>query len=177
MRPIRSAGRGRRRRSSPVPPRRSSCPDAPPVPAAVPLTACRAPWTSEPLSDSPVAQASHGALPALARRSRVDASVATFFGVHNGLAMYAIQAGGDQEQRDRWLPAIARMETVGAFALSEPLDGSDIVADMRTTARRDGDAWVIEGAKQFREAVGGRRCSKRSLPWLVCPVHPLLPLR
>ncbi|MDN3247570.1 alkylation response protein AidB-like acyl-CoA dehydrogenase [Streptomyces sp. DSM 42143] len=107
---------------------------------------------------------------------RVDASVATFFGVHNGLAMYAIQAGGDQEQRDRWLPVIARMETVGVFALSEPLDGSDIAAGMRTTARRDGDAWVIEGAKQFREAVGGRRCSKRSLPWLVCPVHPLRPL-
>ncbi|MFD5858379.1 acyl-CoA dehydrogenase family protein [Streptomyces chartreusis] len=79
--------------------------------------------------------------------SRVDASVATFFGVHNGLAMYAIQAGVDQAQRDRWLPGIARMDTVGAFALTEPLDGSDIAAGMRTTARWDGDTWVLNGAK------------------------------
>ncbi|MEU6531079.1 MULTISPECIES: acyl-CoA dehydrogenase family protein [Streptomyces] len=81
--------------------------------------------------------------------SRVDASVATFFGVHNGLAMYAIQAGGDQAQRDRWLPGMARMDTVGAFALTEPLDGSDIAAGMRTTARRDGDTWVLNGAKRW----------------------------
>ncbi|MGW7282707.1 acyl-CoA dehydrogenase family protein [Streptomyces sp. NPDC054844] len=81
--------------------------------------------------------------------SRVDASVATFFGVHNGLAMYSVQAGGDEEQRERWLPGMARMETVGAFALTEPLDGSDIAAGMRTTARRAGDTWVIDGAKRW----------------------------
>ncbi|WP_406010932.1 acyl-CoA dehydrogenase family protein [Streptomyces sp. NBC_00637] len=81
--------------------------------------------------------------------SRVDASVATFFGVHNGLAMYAIHAGGDQAQRDRWLPAMARMDTIGAFALTEPLDGSDIAAGMHTTARRDGDTWVLNGAKRW----------------------------
>ncbi|MFG3321268.1 acyl-CoA dehydrogenase family protein [Streptomyces sp. NPDC048171] len=81
--------------------------------------------------------------------SRVDASVATFFGVHNGLAMYAVQSGGDQEQRDRWLPGMATMETVGAFALTEPLDGSDIAAGMHTTARRDGDTWVLDGEKRW----------------------------
>lgn len=81
--------------------------------------------------------------------SRVDASVATFFGVHNGLAMYAVQAGGDQEQRDRWLPGMATMETIGAFALTEPLDGSDIAAGMRTTARRDGDTWILDGEKRW----------------------------
>ncbi|MFD9433494.1 acyl-CoA dehydrogenase family protein [Streptomyces sp. NPDC060002] len=81
--------------------------------------------------------------------SRVDASVATFFGVHNGLAMYAIHAGGDQAQRDRWLPGMARMDAIGAFALTEPLDGSDIAAGMRTTARRDGDTWVLNGAKRW----------------------------
>ncbi|MEV5016625.1 acyl-CoA dehydrogenase family protein [Streptomyces sp. NPDC053780] len=81
--------------------------------------------------------------------SRVDASVATFFGVHNGLAMYAIQSGGDREQRDRWLPGMATMETVGAFALTEPLDGSDIAAGMHTTARRDGDTWVLDGQKRW----------------------------
>ncbi|MGV9557777.1 acyl-CoA dehydrogenase family protein [Streptomyces sp. NPDC003522] len=81
--------------------------------------------------------------------SRVDASVATFFGVHNGLAMHAIHAGGDQAQRDRWLPGMARMDTVGAFALTEPLDGSDIAAGMHTTARREGDDWVLDGAKRW----------------------------
>ncbi|MBQ1100356.1 acyl-CoA dehydrogenase family protein [Streptomyces sp. b94] len=81
--------------------------------------------------------------------SRVDASVATFFGVHNALAMYSVRAGGDEEQRERWLPGMARMETVGAFALTEPLDGSDIAAGMRTTARREGDTWVIDGAKRW----------------------------
>ncbi|MEU6405783.1 acyl-CoA dehydrogenase family protein [Streptomyces sp. NPDC046985] len=81
--------------------------------------------------------------------SRVDASVATFYGVHNGLAMYAIHHGGDQAQRDRLLPAMARMDVVGAFALTEPLDGSDIAAGMHTTARRDGDAWVLNGAKRW----------------------------
>ncbi|MGW0875395.1 acyl-CoA dehydrogenase family protein [Streptomyces sp. NPDC002740] len=81
--------------------------------------------------------------------SRVDASVATFFGVHNGLAMYAIHAGGDQAQRDRWLPGMARMDAIGAFALTEPLDGSDIAAGMQTTARRDGGTWVLNGAKRW----------------------------
>lgn len=81
--------------------------------------------------------------------SRVDASVATFFGVHNGLAMYSVQAGGDQEQRDRWLPAMATMEQVGAFALTEPLDGSDVAAGLRTTAEREGDTWVLNGAKRW----------------------------
>ncbi|MFD7706012.1 acyl-CoA dehydrogenase family protein, partial [Streptomyces sp. NPDC059786] len=81
--------------------------------------------------------------------SRVDASVATFFGVHNGLAMYSIHAGGDQEQRDRWLPGMARMDTIGAFALTEPLGGSDVAAGMRTTARREGDTWILDGAKRW----------------------------
>ncbi|GGX91887.1 acyl-CoA dehydrogenase family protein [Streptomyces fructofermentans] len=81
--------------------------------------------------------------------SRVDASVATFFGVHNGLAMYAIHSGGSQEQRDRWLPGMARMDTIGAFALTEPLGGSDVAAGMRTTARREGDVWVLDGAKRW----------------------------
>ena len=67
--------------------------------------------------------------------TRTDASVATFFGVHNGLAMYSIYAGGDQEQRDRWLPAMAAMDKIGAFAMTEPLGGSDVAGGMRTTAK------------------------------------------
>ncbi|MGC5562366.1 acyl-CoA dehydrogenase family protein [Streptomyces sp. FR-108] len=81
--------------------------------------------------------------------SRVDASVATFFGVHTGLAMYSVHSGGSQEQRDRWLPGMAAMDTVGAFALTEPLDGSDVAAGMGTTAERQGDTWVLNGAKRW----------------------------
>ncbi|WHT22756.1 acyl-CoA dehydrogenase family protein [Crossiella sp. CA-258035] len=81
--------------------------------------------------------------------TRVDASVATFFGVHNGLAMYSIHAGGDQEQRDRWLPAMAAMDKIGAFAMTEPLGGSDVAGGMRTTAKRDGDTWILNGAKKW----------------------------
>jgi len=81
--------------------------------------------------------------------TRTDASVATFFGVHNGLAMYSIYAGGSQQQRDRWLPEMAAMDKIGAFAMTEPLGGSDVAGGMRTTARRDGDTWILNGAKKW----------------------------
>ncbi|MFC4949725.1 acyl-CoA dehydrogenase family protein [Pseudonocardia sp. GCM10023141] len=81
--------------------------------------------------------------------SRVDASVATFLGVHSGLAMYSVYFGGDQEQRDRWLPAMASMDLIGAFALTEPLDGSDVAGGMQTTARREGATWILDGAKKW----------------------------
>ncbi len=81
--------------------------------------------------------------------TRTDPSVATFFGVHNGLAMYSVYAGGDQEQRDRWLPQMAAMDKIGAFAMTEPLGGSDVAGGMRTTARRDGDTWILNGAKKW----------------------------
>ncbi|ALG10312.1 acyl-CoA dehydrogenase family protein [Kibdelosporangium phytohabitans] len=81
--------------------------------------------------------------------SRTDASVATFFGVHNGLAMYSIHSGGSQEQRDRWLPSMAAMDKIGAFAMTEPLGGSDVAGGMRTTAKRDGGTWILNGAKKW----------------------------
>jgi glutaryl-CoA dehydrogenase len=81
--------------------------------------------------------------------TRTDPSVATFFGVHNGLAMYSVYKGGNQEQRDRWLPAMAAMDKIGAFAMTEPLGGSDVAGGMRTTAKRDGDTWVLNGAKRW----------------------------
>jgi glutaryl-CoA dehydrogenase len=84
-----------------------------------------------------------------AEYSRVDASTATFFGVHNGLAMYSVYRGGDREQRDRWLPAMAAMDKIGAFAMTEPLGGSDVAGGMRTTAKRDGDDWILNGAKRW----------------------------
>jgi glutaryl-CoA dehydrogenase len=81
--------------------------------------------------------------------AHADPSMATFFGVHTGLAMGSIAACGSAEQRARWLPEMSGMEKIGAFALTEPQGGSDVAGGMRTTARRDGDSWVINGAKRW----------------------------
>jgi glutaryl-CoA dehydrogenase len=81
--------------------------------------------------------------------ARVDASVATFLGVHGGLAMGTIEECGSDEQRDRWLPRMRTMELLGSFGLTEPLGGSDVAGGLRTTARRDGDSWVLDGAKRW----------------------------
>lgn len=81
--------------------------------------------------------------------NRVDASLATFFGVHAGLSMGSIARCGSEEQRQRWLPAMSRMDKIGAFALTEPRGGSDVAAGLRTTARRDGDEWTLNGAKRW----------------------------
>jgi glutaryl-CoA dehydrogenase len=83
-----------------------------------------------------------------AELSRGDGSVNTFLGVHSGLAMGAIGMLGSEEQKQRWLPPMARLEKVGAFALTEPNHGSDSVA-MEASARRDGDEWVINGEKRW----------------------------
>src|SRR6201993_118740 len=80
--------------------------------------------------------------------SRGDGSVATFLGVHAGLAMRSIAFCGSEEQKQRWLPAMARCEKLGAFALTEPRHGSDSVS-LETEARRDGDEYVITGAKRW----------------------------
>src|SRR5712671_2859444 len=56
--------------------------------------------------------------------SRTDSSIATFFGVHNGLAMGSIYATGSEEQKEKWLPPMARFEKIGCFGLTEPLVGS-----------------------------------------------------
>src|SRR3954452_16543912 len=81
--------------------------------------------------------------------ARVDPSMATFLGVHNGLAMGSIMVLGSEEQRQRWIPSMMRFETIGAFGLTEPEGGSDVARGMRTTARRDGDSWVLNGAKRW----------------------------
>jgi glutaryl-CoA dehydrogenase len=81
--------------------------------------------------------------------AHADPSMATFFGVHAGLAMGSIAACGSEEQKQRWLPAMASFDQIGAFALTEPTGGSDVAAGLRTTARRDGDDWVLNGAKRW----------------------------
>ena len=79
---------------------------------------------------------------------RGDGSVGTFLGVQSGLAMKSIDLLGSEAQKERWLPAMARLETIGAFALTEPAHGSDSVA-LETSARREGDTWVLDGAKRW----------------------------
>jgi alkylation response protein AidB-like acyl-CoA dehydrogenase len=81
--------------------------------------------------------------------SRGDPSISTFMGVHGGLAMGTIYLCGSEEQKERWLPPMARMELIGAFGLTEPDHGSDIARGVRTTARRDGDTWVLDGQKKW----------------------------
>jgi glutaryl-CoA dehydrogenase len=81
--------------------------------------------------------------------ARVDASMATFLGVHSGLAMGSIYLCGSEEQKQRWLPPMARMEKIGAFGLTEPDVGSGAARGLTTTARRDGDGWVLDGQKKW----------------------------
>ncbi len=81
--------------------------------------------------------------------SRIDPSIGTFMGVHGGLAMGSIMLCGSEEQRERWLPAMARMELIGAFGLTEPDIGSAISQGLGTTATRDGDGWVLNGEKKW----------------------------
>jgi glutaryl-CoA dehydrogenase len=79
----------------------------------------------------------------------VDCSVATGLGVHNHLAMGSIYHCGSEEQREEWLPRMARFDAIGAFGLTEPEVGSGVARGLRTTARRDGDTWVLNGAKRW----------------------------
>jgi glutaryl-CoA dehydrogenase len=80
--------------------------------------------------------------------SRGDGSIGTFVGVQAGLAMRSIASCGSEEQKQRWLPPMARLDKIGAFALTEPDHGSDSVS-LETTARRDGDSWVLDGHKKW----------------------------
>jgi glutaryl-CoA dehydrogenase len=94
--------------------------------------------------------------------ARVDASVATFVGVQNGLAMGSISVGGSPEQRAEWLPRLASGELVGAFGLTEPLSGSDSAQGLRTVATRDGDDWVLNGSKRW---IGNATFSDVTIIW------------
>jgi len=84
-----------------------------------------------------------------AETTRADTSIATFMGVHDGLFTGSIEALASQEQQDAWLPDIYSMKKIGAFGLTEPLGGSDVAGGTRTTARREGDNWILNGAKRW----------------------------
>ncbi|GAA4476269.1 acyl-CoA dehydrogenase family protein [Enteractinococcus fodinae] len=79
---------------------------------------------------------------------RIDGSFCTFLGAHANLAMGSIYLLGNEEQRQRWLPDMASLDKLGAFALTEPKHGSDSVA-LETSARRDGDSWILNGHKRW----------------------------
>jgi glutaryl-CoA dehydrogenase len=93
--------------------------------------------------------------------ARADGSMGTFFGVHSNLAMQTIHLLGSDEQKERWLPAMARLEKIGAFALTEPAHGSDAV-HLETSVKRDGDDYVLDGAKRW---IGNASFADLTIVW------------
>jgi glutaryl-CoA dehydrogenase len=81
--------------------------------------------------------------------ARIDCSIATFHGVHSGLAMGSIYLCGSDEQRQRWLPPMQRAEQIGAFGLTEPDVGSGAARGLTTTAKRRGKDWILNGRKRW----------------------------
>jgi glutaryl-CoA dehydrogenase len=79
---------------------------------------------------------------------RGDGSLGTFLGVQAGLAMQSIALLGSEAQKERWLPPMAKCEKIGAFALTEPMHGSDSVS-LETSATRTADGWLLNGAKRW----------------------------
>jgi glutaryl-CoA dehydrogenase len=77
-----------------------------------------------------------------------DSGIRTFVSVQGSLAMSAIAKFGSEEQQQRWLPGMAAGDLIGCFGLTEPTAGSD-PASMATRAERDGDGWVLNGAKRW----------------------------
>jgi len=81
--------------------------------------------------------------------ARVDTSISTFFGVQSGLCMGSIYLCGSEEQKQEWLPQLQQFKAIGAFGLTEPEVGSAAAGGLTTTAKRDGDKWVLNGQKKW----------------------------
>jgi len=79
---------------------------------------------------------------------RGDSGLRSFVSVQSSLCMYPVHAFGSDEQREKWLPGMARGEIIGCFGLTEPHGGSD-PGNMKTHARREGEEWVLNGAKMW----------------------------
>src|SRR6201990_773248 len=94
--------------------------------------------------------------------ARTDTSMATFWGVHTGLAMGSINLNGTEEQKQKWLPPMARMEKIGCFGLTEPLVGSGTAGGLTTTAKREGDTWILNGQKRW---IGNATWCDLSIIW------------
>ena len=94
--------------------------------------------------------------------AKVDSSIATFWGVHGGLAMGSIYLCGSEEQKQKWLPSMGKMDLIGAFALTEPLVGSGTGGGLLTTAKREGDTWILNGQKKW---IGNATWSDLTIVW------------
>lgn len=81
--------------------------------------------------------------------ARADVSLSALVGIHNELVVGLINALGSAEQKARWLPPLRNFQALGTFALTEPEHGSDVAGGLATTATRDGNDWVINGAKRW----------------------------
>jgi glutaryl-CoA dehydrogenase len=79
---------------------------------------------------------------------RGDSALRSFVSVQSSLVMFPIHAYGSEEQKQRWLPAMARGEAIGCFGLTEAHGGSD-PGNMKTHAKRDGDDWILNGSKMW----------------------------
>lgn len=84
--------------------------------------------------------------------ARTDASLATWYTSQAGLFRTAIRVGASAEQQQEWMPKVIDFSLKGVFSLTEPESGSDIAGGLSTTARREGDSWIIDGAKRW---IGG----------------------
>jgi acyl-CoA oxidase len=80
--------------------------------------------------------------------ARVDVSSSTFFLVHSGLAMASIDICGTEEQKQRYIPAMAKLEKVGCFGLTEAGHGSD-ASTLKTTAKKVPGGWLLNGTKRW----------------------------
>lgn len=94
--------------------------------------------------------------------ARVDASVATFFGVQSGLAMGSIYICGSEEQKQEWLPKMQQMQVIGAFGLTEPEVGSGAAGGLTTTCRKTAEGWVLNGQKKW---IGNSTFSDITIVW------------
>ncbi len=79
---------------------------------------------------------------------RGDSGLRSFVSVQSSLVMYPIYSYGSEEQKQRWLPAMAKGEAIGCFGLTESQGGSD-PSNMKTHAKRDGDDWILNGSKMW----------------------------
>jgi glutaryl-CoA dehydrogenase len=94
--------------------------------------------------------------------ARVDASIATFFGVQSGLAMGSIYLLGSEAQKQEWLPGMQQLKLIGAFGLTEPEVGSGAAGGLTTTARRTGNTWTLNGQKKW---IGNATFSDVTIIW------------
>lgn len=97
-----------------------------------------------------------------AELARIDASIATFFGVQSGLAMGSIYLLGSEEQKQKWLPRMQQFDAIGAFGLTEPDVGSAVAGGLTTTCKKTEEGWVLNGQKKW---IGNATFSDITIIW------------